>query len=313
MAVIGIDLGGTKLSVGLFNENGQPIQKLNSLLNNRTGKEVGAFIVSNISEITSRQKNQTINAIGVAVPGISRIRSGTVWAPNIPEWEDYPLLSELKIAFPSTPIIIESDRGCSILGERWKGNANGCRDVIYLAVGTGIGAGILIDGDILHGAHDIGGAIGWMALNKPFDKKYIQCGCFEYHASGNGISRIASELIEKSPSYSGSLKADSIKAEDVFRAFEEDDEIANEVMKECIQYWGMAVANLVSLFNPEKIILGGGVFGPALQFIPSIYEEALKWAQPISVRRMEIQPSALKEDAALYGAAYLALQQAGAL
>ena len=313
MAVIGIDLGGTKLSVGLFNENGQLVQKQHSLLNNRAGKEVGAFITSGISEILSKEKNEVLGAIGVAVPGISRIRNGTVWAPNIPEWDDYPLLSELKLAFPKVPIIIESDRGCSILGERWKGNANGCRDVIYLAVGTGIGAGILIDGDILHGAHDIGGAIGWMALDKPFNKKYIQCGCFEFHASGNGISRMASELAEKSPSYDGPLKKNSIRAEDVFRAFEQDDEIANQVLKECIQYWGMAVANLVSLFNPEKIILGGGVFGPALQFIPSIYEEALKWAQPISIKRVEILPSALKEDAALHGAAYLALQQIGVL
>ena len=313
MAVIGIDLGGTKVSIGLFKENGQLIKKHNSLLNNRTGKDVGAIITAGIAGIASKENSEVIKAIGVSVPGISRIRSGTVWAPNIPGWEDYALLSELKVAFPSTPIIIESDRGCSILGERWKGNAKGCRDVIYLSVGTGIGAGILIDGDILHGAHDIGGAIGWMALNKPFDKKYIQCGCFEYHASGNGISRIAKEKLQKSPSYKGSLNHSDIKSEDVFRAYEEGDEIAREVIQECIQYWGMAVANLVSLFNPEKIILGGGVFGPALKFIPSIYEEAIKWAQPISVRRVQIEPSALKEDSALHGAGYLGLQQIGAL
>ena len=313
MAVLGIDLGGTKLSVGLFKENGQLLQKQISLLHNRAGKEVGAFITSCISEIVSKEKNEEIKAIGVAVPGISRIRSGTVWAPNIPGWEDYPLVAELRTARPSIPIIIESDRGCSILGERWKGNASGCRDVIFLSVGTGIGAGILIEGDILHGAHDIGGAIGWMALSKPFEKKYIQCGCFEYHASGNGMSRVAAELVKSRPHYHGKLKSETITAEDIFSAYDQNDEIAVEVIRDCIQYWGMAIANLVSLFNPEKIILGGGVFGPAVQFIPSIYDEALKWAQPISIRRVQIEASALKEDSALYGAAYMGLQQIGAL
>lgn len=313
MAVLGIDLGGTKLSVGLFSEKGQLLQKQHSLLDNRAGKEVGEFIISCAKQIHSKEKQQTIKAIGVSVPGISRIRSGTVWAPNIPGWEDYPLLSELRLAFPSTPVIIESDRGCSILGERWKGNACGCRDVIFLSVGTGIGAGILVDGDILHGAHDIGGAIGWMALRTPFDKKYLQCGCFEFYASGNGMSRVASELANSRESYNGKLKSGSIKAEDLFSAYDEGDEIAVEVIRDCIQYWGMAVANLVSMFNPEKIILGGGVFGPAVQFISSIHEEALKWAQPISIRRVEIEPSALKEDSALYGAGYLGLQQIGVL
>src|SRR5437870_3307410 len=118
MAVIGIDLGGTKVSIGLFKENGQLIKKHNSLLNNRTGKDVGAIITAGIAGIASKENSEVIKAIGVSVPGISRIRSGTVWAPNIPGWEDYALLSELKVAFPSTPIIIESDRGCSILGER---------------------------------------------------------------------------------------------------------------------------------------------------------------------------------------------------
>jgi glucokinase len=313
MAVLGIDLGGTKLSVGLFKENGQLLQRQITLLHNRTGKEVGAFITSCISDIVSKEKNEEIKAIGVSVPGISRIRSGTVWAPNIPGWEDYPLVAELRTARPSIPIIIESDRGCSILGERWKGNASGCRDVIFLSVGTGIGAGILIEGDILHGAHDIGGAIGWMALNKPFDQKYIQCGCFEYHASGNGMSRVAVELAKSRPHYHGNLKSETITAEDIFSAYDQNDEIAIEVIRDCIQYWGMAIANLVSLFNPEKIILGGGVFGPAVQFIPSIYNEALKWAQPISIRRVQIEASALKEDSALYGAAYMGLQQIGAL
>ena len=310
MAVIGIDLGATKLSLALFSEEGEIMRRQSSLLANRTGEEVGLMIRSAIEKLIGQDRD-IIHAIGVAVPGISHIRLGTVWAPNIPGWHDYPLRTELKKAFPSIPIIIESDRACCILGELWKGNAKGCKNVIFLAVGTGIGAGILVEGDILHGANDIGGAIGWMALDKPFDKKYVNCGCFEYHASGVGMTKVAAELIGENPGYNGSLRKDHINAQDIFIAYENKDEIAIKVIQQCIEYWGMAVANLVSLFNPERIIFGGGVFGPAVKFIPLIYDEARKWAQPISIERITIEPSALKEDSALYGAGQIALQKIG--
>jgi len=311
MAVAGIDLGATKLSLAIFTEDGKVVEKKTVLLGSKTGEAVGGLIISSLKELVTPELKESIDAIGVAVPGISRIRTGTVWAPNIPGWHDYPLRNEIRKSFPSSAVLIESDRACCILGEKWQGNAKGCRDVIYLAVGTGIGAGILIGGDILHGAHDIAGAIGWMALNKPFDKKYISCGCFEYHASGSGIARIATELVNQIEGYDGKLKRSNLTAQNVFDAYELNDEIAIAVINDCIQYWGMAVANLVSLFNPEKILFGGGVFGPATKFIPLIHEEAQKWAQPISITQITIEPSALKEDSALYGAAFMALQKIG--
>ncbi len=311
MAVIGIDLGATKLALAIFTEEGKIVQKKTVFLGNKTGEAVGELIITGVQDILSSPHIDSIDAIGIAVPGISRIRTGTVWAPNIPGWEDYPLRNEIRKSFPSIPVLIESDRACCILGEKWQGNAKGCKDVIYLAVGTGIGAGILIEGDILHGANDIAGAIGWMALNKPFDTKYISCGCFEYHASGSGIAKVASQMVNESGDYRGSMKKAELSAQDVFNAYDLKDKIATTVINDCIQYWGMAVANLVSLFNPEKVIFGGGIFGPATKLIPLILEESRKWAQPISITQITIEPSALKEDSALYGAAFMALQKIG--
>jgi glucokinase len=250
-------------------------------------------------------------SIGVSVPGISRRKEGTVWAPNIPGWEDYPLLGEIKQVSGEIPVSIDSDRTCYILGELWQGNARGCSDAIYLSVGTGIGAGILVDGNVLRGAQDIAGAIGWMALNKPFLHKYIACGCFEYFASGEGIARLTREILVQNPSYTGELKSqalEKITAHQVFTAFSNQDSIAIQVFEECIEYWGMAAANLISIFNPQKIIFGGGVFGPAIQFIPAIQEEAAKWAQPVSMTQVSFEQSALGGDAGVYGAAFLALR-----
>src|SRR6185369_1195539 len=251
-----------------------------------------------------------IHSIGIAVPGIYRPKTGTVWAPNIKDWDDFPLLGHIRET-TNIPVTIDSDRAAYILGESWMGTAKGCKNAIYLAVGTGIGAGILIDGKILRGEHDIAGAIGWMALQQPFEKKYISCGCFEYHASGEGIAKVAREVLSNADGYNGMLcqkKAEDLTAHDVFAAYEEDDIIAKETFSICIHFWGMAIANLVSLFNPEKIILGGGVFGPAVRFIPDIIEEANKWGQPISIKQVIIEASSLGNNAGLYGAGWLAIR-----
>lgn len=309
MTALGIDLGGTKLSLAVFSEQGEIVCKQTMALEDRKGKEVGDLITSEIKKIILDRHD--IQSAGIAVPGIYHPETRKVWAPNIKGWDNYPLLQQLKET-TSIPITIDSDRACYILGESWMGNAKGCDHAIYLAVGTGIGAGILVEGKVLRGAHDIAGAIGWMALKQPFEKKYTDCGCFEFHASGEGIAKLARELLLKENNYQGSLKqknAENLTAHDVFSAYEQKDVLATEVFTICIRFWGMAIANLVSLFNPEKIILGGGVFGPARQFIPAIREEAAKWAQPISIKQVSIESSALGTDAGLYGAGFLAFQQ----
>jgi glucokinase len=309
MAILGIDLGGTKLSLGVFEQSGKMIFKQSVSLETRVGTEVGNLIVEEIKKILRAYGN--IQSIGIAVPGIYHEKRGTVWAPNIPGWDDYPLLKEMENA-SNIPVTIDSDRACYILGEAWMGNAKNCHHAIYLAVGTGIGAGILVDGKVLRGAHDIAGAIGWMALQPPFHTKFIDVGNFEFYASGEGIARGAKEVLSTKKNYKGVLAqkdSTSITSRDVFAAEEQGDQVAREVLQKCIQYWGMAAANLISLFNPEKIIFGGGVFGPAMKFISAIREEADKWAQPISKKQVSIEGSALGTDAGLYGAALLALQR----
>lgn len=309
MTALAIDLGGTKLSLAVFTQSGEIRIKKTTALDHRGGTALGELISHEIQETLIAHKN--IESIGVAVPGIYHEHTGTVWAPNIEGWSDYPLLEQLQNT-TSTPLTIDSDRACYILGEAWMGNAKNCRHAIYLAVGTGIGAGILNDGKVLRGAHDIAGAIGWMALGQPFANKYIGVGDFEFHASGEGIARVTKELLAKETKYEGVLRQTnppSIIAHDVFSAYDQGDLLAKEVFHVCVRYWGMAIANLVSLFNPEKIILGGGVFGPAVKFIPDIKEEAVKWAQPISMKRVSVEQSSLGTDAGLYGAALLAFEK----
>ncbi|MDH4091446.1 MAG: ROK family protein [Cyclobacteriaceae bacterium] len=312
MAILALDLGGTKVAAAVFTSAGRVVFKEAIPLEGRRGNEVGKFINT---QIEKQMQSYRIDAIGISVPGISRVKTGTVWAPNIEGWEDYPLLEEMKKVAGVIPVSIDSDRACSIFGEQWQGNAKGCSDVIFMAVGTGIGAGILMGGNLLRGSQDIAGAIGWMALPKPFENKYIPCGCFEFYASGAGIPKLTNEVLQVNPAASilREVQADQLTAHHVFEAFDKKDEIASIIINECITYWGMATSNLVSIFNPEKIIFGGGIFGPAARFIDKIKEEASKWAQPISITQVSFEKSALGSEAAVYGAGFLALKNAGEL
>jgi glucokinase len=289
--ILALDLGGTKLAAALFHPDGTIRERATFPLDGRQGPQVGSLILDAVHQFSKYE----ITAVGVAVPGIYRSATGTVWAPNIPGWDDYPLRFQLSHALgQNVACAVESDRTCYILGEVWQGNARGARNAIFMAVGTGIGAGIMVDGRVLRGYADIAGAIGWLALDRPFDEKYKGCGNFEYYAAGPGIARAA-----------------HLTTEQVF-ATRKSDPQARAVIDKAVAYWGMAVANLVSLLNPEVIVFGGGVFGPGTELLDDIYREALLWAQPISIRQVKLMPSALGSDAGLYGAARVAFDQRSA-
>jgi glucokinase len=316
-ALLGIDLGGTKLALAIFDLSGNLLQKDSINLNDRYGAEVGLLIRTQTRALINQNRNENpIVAIGIAIPGIVS-KLNTIWAPNIPGWEDYPLLEEIKSIAPTIPVIIESDRNCYILGEMWQGNARTNKTSIYLAVGTGIGAGICIDGKIFQGAHGSAGSIGWMGYHVPSaNDQAAKYPCLEYEASGAGIARVVQKILQENGKYNGLLRhkpVGLITAYDVFAAHEMQDEIAQQVISSSIDLWGLTIANLVSFFDPEKIILGGGIFGPAIQFIPRISARAATWAQPVSFKQVIIEASLLGADAGIYGAAFLALKKINSL
>ncbi|HZW30543.1 MAG TPA: ROK family protein [Isosphaeraceae bacterium] len=313
MPVIGLDLGGTKLAAAILGEDGTIVHRAQCRLEGRGGDPVGQLVTDQLDEFLAygRSHNLAIGAVGVSVPGIYHRETGTVWAPNIPGWESYPLRDLLQSrAGTGVAVAIDSDRACSILGETARGAARGCRHAIFLAVGTGIGAGILVDGRVLRGAHDIAGAVGWMALDRPYRTEYDACGCFESQASGAGIAHQARRRLAESPDQDGPLRRIDparLTARDVFAAFDQGDALAEAVLADAVACWGMAVANLVSLFNPEVVVLGGGLFGPAARLLDRIVAEARRWAQPVSIQRVAIRVTTLGPEACLYGTGQLAL------
>jgi glucokinase len=308
MTFVGADLGGTKLAAAAFTDAGEIVVRETIPIAGREGTAVGSLIAERLKRLVLEHQCE---AAGVSVPGLYRADRGTVWAPNIGGWDDYPLLDELRSSLGSSVrVTIDSDRAAYILGETWLGAARGASDAIFLAIGTGIGAGILSGGKILRGHGDVAGAIGWLSLDRPFKARYVQHGCFEDQASGPGLVRVARDLMRANAAYDGPLRKnnpDDLDAADVFAAHDDGDAIAVKVIDNAIELWGMAAANLVSLFNPEIIVFGGGVFGPAAKFLDRIHAEAKRWAQPIAIEEVRLVVSSLAGDAGLIGAGRLAM------
>ena len=300
--IIGVDLGGTKLHAALFSDRGDVTAERVVFLEERRGYQVSDLLVEVCRSLLEEQQvpHDTEKRIGICVPGIANEKTGSVWAPNIPGWSDFPLKQYVTDAFPDSKTYIASDRVCYILGEQARGVARGMENAIYVSVGTGIGAGIITEGRILNGASGIAGAIGWMALGQPFHEEYSLCGYFETYASGVGMAARARTLSGEPQTFPDTQA--------VFRAYDLGHPAAITVVDKAIECWGMAAANLISLFNPEIIVWGGGVFGPAVRFLDRIQAQARQWAQPIAITSCCFQPSALSGRAGLYGAGSLVLQ-----
>jgi glucokinase len=307
----GVDVGGTKVSSALFGPEGQLHSRHKVALDRKGAGEAASEVVQVIEELqaSARDLGGMIQAVGICIPGIVYQKSGKVWAPNIPGWDQYPLRDKIREGI-KLPLVIDSDRTAYVLGEQWCGAARGLRDVVYLAVGTGIGAGILSGGRVCRGSEDIAGAVGWFGLNRDSKPEYAAMGCFEAEASGNSVGRKAREALNKGASSTmvqlAGGKTDSVTAETVAAAARAGDRLALEIVQEAASYLAMGVANIVSILNPEMIVLGGGLFQAGDLLLDPVKREFVRWAQPLAARNVKIVLSRLGEDAGLCGAGRLA-------
>ena len=307
----GIDVGGTKISAALFTVQGRMSgRKRIPIDRSAPDKPLGQLggLIRGLEGLT-RRRGAELGAIGICIPGIVFARSGRVWAPNIPGWDRFPLRDRLAVKTKTT-LLLDSDRSASVLGEQWRGAARGKKDVVFLAVGTGIGAGILSGGRLVRGSGDIAGAVGWFGLDPRFKQEYAGRGGFEAEASGGAIGRKAREFLR-----AGELslmrdlakgRIDRVTAQTVAAAARLGDPLAKHILDQAITFMGMGIANIVSLMNPEMVVLGGGLFQAADLLLDPIRREFKRWAQPLAARKVRIELSALGEDSGLYGAAKLA-------
>lgn len=300
-AVIAVDVGGTKTSVGLVLGNGTILFEKTIPTRQVSADDSIDQIAGLIEDAVAQSPRSVVAAgVGLVIPGWVNHRARTVWAPNIAGWDHIPLQKRLEDRMP-LPVVLEADRSGYVKGEAWLGVARRLNDVIFLALGTGIGAGILVGGQVVNGHDDLAGAVGWLALNPVYREPYRQMGCFEAEASGASIGR---KGMERGGATYGSARA-------VLCAAAAGDEWSVKLLDEAVVYLGMGVANLVSMLNPEMVVLGGGVFQKNPELLGRIRDEFRRWAQPFAAERVRIEMSSLGEQAGLFGAARIALDNFG--
>jgi glucokinase len=304
--VLAVDLGGTKLAMALVNREGKLSQRKSIGVDGSSALGPVQQIVALAREfVGARGTAAKIAGVGVAVPGLVR-RDGTVWAPNLPGWKKMPLAQRLKNDL-GVPVIVESDRNAAVMGETWRGAARGKSDAIVLMLGTGIGAGILSDGRLVRGAHELSGCAGWMVVADEYDAEAKRLGQLESLGAGPAIAVAAKKGLARGiASLLQEIPEETINAYEVAEAARRGDVLAIEVYLEAGRSLGYGVANLVSLFDPEIVVIGGGLARASDLFMDALRKAMKERAQPISARKVKVVTSGLRGDANLLGVGRLA-------
>jgi glucokinase len=315
---LGIDLGGTKIIAGLVERSGRILAREYCETQAAAGpaQVIDRLIEATTTVLASQSiELSEVNAIGVAAPGPIDAASGTVTAPpNLPGWHDVPLARLIQSRI-SLPTYLENDAAAAALAEFTFGAGRGCQHMIYVTASTGIGGGYVLNGRLYQGAVGAAGEIGHMTLlpNGPL----CGCGnrgCLEALASGTAIARDARERVSRGvPTLIAELvngDLTKISAKVVAQAADDGDIEAQEILQEALGYLGVGVANLVNLFNPEIIVIGGGLTNMGERLFETVRRVIDRRAFPISAHTVRVRPAQLGSDVGLLGAAAVAMTSA---
>ena len=256
--VLGVDMGGTKIYGALSNLGGTVIDEMNIGRHGTQGDESYEALTNLIDTLLASPKleGRSVLGIGVGAPGITLHKEGIVrWAYTL-AWKDFPLKARLAERY-HLPITVDNDVNLAALGELWFGAGQNCQNMILVAIGTGIGAGIIIDGALYRGSSESSGEIGNMLPGKEFlGKNYLDFGALESVASGPGIAERARK---HSKTRLSPAELEALVSEDVFDAARQGQKWAWALINETVDYLAVTIANLAVCFDPDLIVLGGGV------------------------------------------------------
>ena len=320
--VLGIDIGGTNLVVGSVAEDGSALLAAAS---EPTQAEAGAGdVLDRLVRLAQQAMSETRRAVpgaeilgvGVGAPGPLDTRRGIVLlTPNL-GWVDLPLRQIIRDRL-DLRAALDNDANCAVLGEWWVGAARGSRNAIGITIGTGIGGGLILDGKLYHGASDVAGEIGHTTIDT--EGRRCKCGnygCLEAYASGPNIALRAVEEIQagavsRLPSLvGGDLR--QVTAQTVYQAAKDGDELALEVVNDTARFLGVGIGNLLNIFNPEVVVVCGGVTLAGDHLFVPLRREAARRAFKPAVEACRIVPGALGGTAGVYGAAKVFLDQTAA-
>jgi len=315
--VLAIDLGGTKIIAALISSDGQMIARQYNLAQAYEGPEsvIGRMFTAADTLLNKENLSPSeLNSISIAAAGVIDLETGVITlSPSLPGWHDIPLRDIFRDKY-NINILLNNDANAAALGEYHYGAGKGTKNMIYVTVSTGIGGGIILDGKLYSGSSGGAGEIGHTTVAP--DGPQCNCGntgCLEAVASGLSIAGEAKRRLSQGENSSlikmMKGKIENITAEEVALAAEQGDSLSLDVIGRAADYLGIAVANLVNIFNPDVIVIGGGLakmgellFGPVRQVVK---ERGLR----LLTEAVRIVPPELGDDAGVFGAAIFAFRQ----
>jgi len=338
--VIAIEFDHEKIIAALVNENGRIVEELEIATPQRTTRAAAAEMTKMIVALAVSQSRagNPINAIGFSVAGLVDPLTGRVSIPGLKGWTRVALLQMVEeglkgagvdIRIPpdekrarakhsdsAHPAMVINSRAAAIAaGEAWVGAARGKNNVVYLSIEEDVEAGIIVDRRVAQGAGGMAGAAGWLALSENFKQEFESRGCLASETAGAALKRRVIEGWDgAAKSVIGHvIKDDAAHLDDaaIIRAARGGDALALNSVNETCRWIGRGAANLISILNPEVVIIGGRIGLTLKPYLDEIREEAGKWAMPASARQCHILNATLGDKAALIGAARLAFWRAG--
>lgn len=310
--IIGIDLGGTTVKMGLFLENGE---LLHSWFIETDTTDDGKNIISDIAtsiEQVLKEQNVDFNDIlgaGIGAPG-PVTNDGVIHGAVNLGWSEMNLAGALQKLI-NVPVYATNDANSAALGELWQGSAKGYLNMIFVTLGTGVGGGVIIDGNIVNGAHGGGGEVGHMPLILE-DGEQCNCGrrgCLETVTSATGIVRETKKALIIYNEKTLLSNNDKLTARDIFDAAKAGDQFAITMVDKYSYYLGIGLAQMAAVTNPDVIIIGGGVSKAGTFLLDNVKKHFLGSVFP-PIKDVQFKIAELENDAGIYGAAYLVVNNA---
>lgn len=313
--IIGIDLGGTSVKFGILTEEGEVQDKWSietSILDE--GSHIVPDIIESINHRLDLYKldKSEFAGIGMGSPGSVDLEKCTVIGAYNLNWKTLQEVGKPITAGTGLPFAIDNDANVAALGERWLGAGENQPDVVFITLGTGVGGGIIANGEMIHGVAGAGGEIGHIVVvpENGFDCTCGSKGCLETVASATGVVRVARQMAEE---YEGdsNVKAqidngESVSSKDIFEAAEAGDNFALHVVDKVSMYLGLACGNLGNTLNPDSIVIGGGVSAAGEFLRKRVEDYFMKFTFPTVQKTTKIKLATLGNDAGIIGAASLA-------
>lgn len=298
---VGIDIGGTKIALGIVDDQGKVlIQKTVKTDLKRSAEEMINEIGRSVHQLFAESglSERDCRGIGIGAPGPLNPKEGKLLCPpNLPNWEGFSVAEQLS-QWVSLPIVMENDASAAALAEQWIGAGRNSKHFVYLTISTGIGSGVIVDGKLYTGFSGNAGDVGHMVIDPSQGTcKCGQRGCFEHIASGTAIARRASLLA-----------GISLSTEAVFDMYVRGDTRMVSFIQQTFEYIGMGCVALINIFDPERIVLGGGVTLAGEPLFQAVQGYVSRYALNPSGRAVPIVPAHLDRHAGMIGAAALVLK-----